>query len=48
MSFPSISTADLHWLDGRIVGDLLSNQEFIVAGTDVNITIEPWSVLWIT
>jgi glycosidase len=43
-----IPGADLNWVDGRIINDLLSNQEFIVSGTDVNITIEPWSVLWIT
>jgi glycosidase len=42
-----VPVADLHWADGRIINDLLSNQEFIVAGTDVNISLEPWSVLWV-
>jgi len=43
-----ISAEDLHWSDGRIINDLLSNQEFIVAGSDVNLSVEPWEVLWIT
>jgi cyclomaltodextrinase / maltogenic alpha-amylase / neopullulanase len=43
-----ISVADLLWADGRIIRDLLSDQEFIVSGTDVNISVEPWSVLWIS
>ncbi|RLE00318.1 MAG: alpha-amylase [Bacteroidetes bacterium] len=43
-----ISTEDLPWSDGRIINDLLSNQEFIVAGSNVNLSVEPWEVLWIT
>ncbi|MCJ7733183.1 MAG: glycoside hydrolase family 13 protein, partial [Anaerolineales bacterium] len=37
----------LGWTDGRIVNDLFSNQEFIVSGTDLNLTVEPWCGLWI-
>jgi len=43
-----IRVSDLRWGDGRIIRDLLSSQEFIVAGSEVNVTMEPWSVLWIT
>ena len=43
-----IQVSDLSWKDGRIINDLLSNQEFIVAGTQVNFSVEPWSVLWIS
>jgi len=43
-----ISAEDLNWNDGRIINDLLINQEFIVAGSDVNLSVEPWGVLWIT
>ena len=35
------------WQDGRIVRDLYTNQEFIVSGAELNITIEPWSGFWI-
>lgn len=43
-----VQVSDLNWKDGRIINDLLSNQEFIVAGTEVNISVEPWSVLWVS
>jgi glycosidase len=42
-----LSVAETGWEDGRIVNDLLSNQEFIVSGSDLNISIDPWSILWI-
>jgi glycosidase len=42
-----VSVEDLGWGDGRILQDLLSREEFIVAGSEVNITVEPWEALWV-
>lgn len=35
------------WPDGRIIHDLLSPGEYIVAGDIVNISLEPWSGQWL-
>jgi glycosidase len=43
----TIPVAELHWGDGRIVTDLIANQEFLVSGSDLNLSLEPWSALWI-
>ncbi len=42
-----LEVGDLGWLDGRIVRDLLSNQEYIISGSELNLTLEPWNGLWI-
>lgn len=36
---------ELSWRDGRIVRDLLSGEESIVSGTELNLTLEPWTAL---
>jgi glycosidase len=42
-----ISVEELGWNDGRILQDLLSRKEFIVSGSEVNITVEPWEAMWV-
>ena len=37
----------LDWKDGRIVRNLYTNQEFMVSGKGLNITIDAWSGFWI-
>lgn len=37
----------IDWPDGRIIRDLLSSGEYIVAGDVVNISLEPWSGQWL-
>ncbi|MCK4489961.1 MAG: glycoside hydrolase family 13 protein [Anaerolineales bacterium] len=43
-----IPVTSLGWPDGRIVQDLLSNQEFIITGTELILNVEPWTGLWIS
>ena len=42
-----ISTSHVGWRDGQIVHNLLGNDEFIVAGDELHITLPPQSCLWI-
>jgi len=42
-----LSVEKLGWTDGRIIRDLLTQQELIVSGSEVNLTLEPWSGLWV-
>ncbi|MGB2956718.1 MAG: hypothetical protein WBB64_12210 [Anaerolineales bacterium] len=43
-----IPMTNLSWSDGRIVQDLLTNQEFIISGTEFILNVEPWTGLWIS
>ncbi len=38
-----LNVEQLSWRDGRIVRDLNSNEESIVSGTELNLTLEPWT-----
>ncbi|MFN2112083.1 MAG: glycoside hydrolase family 13 protein [Anaerolineales bacterium] len=40
-----LNVEELSWRDGRIVRDLLSSEESIVSGTELNLTLEPWSAV---
>lgn len=42
-----ITVQDLPWQDGKIVHDLLSNQEMIISRDQVVINLQPWSGAWI-
>jgi glycosidase len=42
-----LPVADLGWKDGRILHDLLSEKEFIVSGTEINISVDPWQGMWL-
>jgi cyclomaltodextrinase len=44
----TLPVADLGWGDGRIVRDAFTNQEYIVSGTDLNLTLEAWQGMWIS
>ncbi|MBS1250076.1 MAG: Neopullulanase [Chloroflexi bacterium] len=37
----------LGWQDGRIVNDLLGQEEYIVSGDELIITLQPWQGTWI-
>jgi len=43
-----IPVINLGWSDGRIVQDLLTNQEFIITGTELILNVKPWTGLWIS
>ena len=36
----------LDWKDGRLVRNLISGEEMIVVGNELNLTLEPWSGIW--
>jgi len=42
-----VKVADVGWGDGRIVVAALSEKEFVVSGDTLNLTLEPWSGVWI-
>ncbi len=42
-----IPVKDLGWVDGRILSNVLTRDEFIVSDTDVKITVEPWDAIWV-
>ena len=42
-----LSVDKLDWQDGRIVRDLISNQEYIVSGPELVLDAEPWRGYWI-
>lgn len=37
----------LDWKDGRIVRNVISGEEMIVTGNELNLTLEPWSGIWV-
>ena len=37
----------LDWKDGRIVRNVVSGEEMIVTGNELNLTLEPWSGIWV-
>ena len=37
----------MDWQDGRIVRDLISGEEMIVSGNELNLTLEAWSGTWV-
>ena len=37
----------LDWKDGRIVRNVVNGEEMIVSGNELNLTIEPWSGIWV-
>lgn len=37
----------LEWQDGRIVRDLISREEMIISGNELNLTLEAWSGAWV-
>ncbi len=37
----------LAWQDGRIVRDLIGGEEMIVAENEINLTLQPWSGMWV-
>jgi glycosidase len=43
----SLPVGDLGWSDGRIIRDLISQQEYAVSGTDLHINAEAWSAFWL-
>lgn len=42
-----LSVSTLGWKDGRIVKDVLANQEYIVSGDELVLTLQPWSANWL-
>ncbi len=42
-----LNVEGLSWRDGRIVRDLLSGEESIVSGTELSLTLEPWTAVGI-
>lgn len=42
-----LDVSPLSWRDGRIVRDILSGEESIVSGTELNLTLEPWTGSWV-
>lgn len=42
-----IPVGDLGWHEGMIVHNLLSRDEFIVSGSDLNVTLPPFTGMWL-
>jgi glycosidase len=38
----------LNWQDGKIVRDLLGGEEFKVSGTELELTLDPWTGIWVS
>jgi cyclomaltodextrinase len=43
----TLNVKDLGWTDGRIVRDLLSCEEYIVSGSELHLSMDPWTGSWI-
>jgi hypothetical protein len=41
------SIKGLGWEDGRIVRNLLGQQEYIVSGESLLVSLQPWSGIWV-
>lgn len=42
-----LPVADLGWIDGRILRNLLDREEFLVSGDSLSVTLPPWGTAWI-
>jgi hypothetical protein len=42
-----LDVAPLNWQDGRIVRDLITGEELIVSGSELVLTLEAWTGVWV-
>jgi hypothetical protein len=42
-----VPTSELGWADGRILRNLLGQEEYIVSGNNVLISLPPWGGVWV-